>query len=83
MYASSSTSEDQLEYVGLVESKIRHLILALERNDHITLAHINPEQFEPLQPEKYRYYISCESSLFTNGIFVILFSGIPSVPCGS
>lgn len=52
LYASSSTSEDQLEYVGLVESKIRHLILALERNDHITLAHINPEQFEPLQPEK-------------------------------
>merc|ERR1712071_533907 len=52
LYASSSTSEDQLEYVGLVESKIRHLILALERNDHITLAHINPEQFDPLQPEK-------------------------------
>merc|ERR1712136_293561 len=52
LIASSSTSEDQLEWVGLVESKIRHLILALERNDHITLAHINPEQFEPLQPEK-------------------------------
>ena len=50
--ASSSTSEDQLEWVGLVESKIRHLILALERNDHITLAHINPQQFDPLQPEK-------------------------------
>jgi len=52
LIASSSTTEDQLEWVGLVESKIRHLILALERNDHITLAHINPEQFEPLQPEK-------------------------------
>jgi len=52
LIASSSTSEDQLEWVGLVESKIRHLILALERNDHITLAHINPEQFDPLQPEK-------------------------------
>ena len=52
LYASSSTSEEQLEYAGLVESKIRHLILALERNDHITLAHINPEQFQPLQPDK-------------------------------
>ncbi|KAI9564763.1 hypothetical protein GHT06_008504 [Daphnia sinensis] len=51
LIASSSSVEDQLEWVGLVESKIRHLILALERNDHITLAHINPEQYDPVQPE--------------------------------
>ena len=53
LIASSSSDEDQLEWVGLVESKIRHLILALERNDHITLAHINPEQFDPIHPEPY------------------------------
>lgn len=51
LIASSSSVEDQLEWVGLVESKIRHLILALERNEHISLAHINPEQFDPVQPE--------------------------------
>lgn len=51
LIASSPSEEDQLEWVGLIESKIRHLILALERNDHITLAHINPEQFDPVQPE--------------------------------
>lgn len=56
LIASSSSVEDQLEWVGLVESKIRHLILALERNDHITLAHINPEQYDPVQPEPYVFY---------------------------
>jgi len=52
LIASSASADDQLEWVGLVESKIRHLIAALERNDHITLAHINPEQYDPIQPEK-------------------------------
>ena len=56
LIASSSSVEDQLEWVGLVESKIRHLILALERNDHITLAHINPEQYDPVQPEPYVFH---------------------------
>lgn len=51
LIATSPTEEDQLEWVGLVESKIRHLIGALERNEHITLAHINPEQFDPLEKE--------------------------------
>ena len=56
LIASSSSVEDQLEWVGLVESKIRHLILALESNDHITLAHINPEQYDPVQPEPYVFH---------------------------
>ncbi|XP_008208561.1 poly(A) polymerase type 3 [Nasonia vitripennis] len=51
LLASSSTAEDQLEWCGLVESKIRHLIGTLERNPNITLAHINPESFPPLKPE--------------------------------
>ncbi|KAK1120611.1 hypothetical protein K0M31_012217 [Melipona bicolor] len=51
LLARSSTAEDQLEWCGLVESKIRHLIGTLERNPHITLAHVNPEAFPPLEPE--------------------------------
>lgn len=51
LLASSSSAEDQLEWVGLVESKVRHLILNLERNQHITLAHVNPECFSQLEPE--------------------------------
>ncbi|CAL7945962.1 unnamed protein product [Xylocopa violacea] len=51
LLARSVTAEDQLEWCGLVESKIRHLIGTLERNPHITLAHVNPEAFPPLEPE--------------------------------
>ncbi|XP_003393427.1 poly(A) polymerase type 3 [Bombus terrestris] len=51
LLARSLTAEDQLEWCGLVESKIRHLIGTLERNPHITLAHVNPEAFPPLKPE--------------------------------
>ncbi|XP_058790220.1 poly(A) polymerase type 3 [Phymastichus coffea] len=49
--ASSCSSEDQLKWCGLVESKIRTLVGCLERNPLITLAHINPECFPPLSPE--------------------------------
>ncbi|KAL6254456.1 hypothetical protein P5V15_014506 [Pogonomyrmex californicus] len=51
LLAKSLSAEDQLEWCGLVESKIRHLIGMLERNPHITLAHVNPEAFPPLNPE--------------------------------
>ena len=45
LLASAATPEDQLEWCGLVESKVRHLIGNLERNQHIVLAHVNPECF--------------------------------------
>lgn len=45
----SNTAEDHVEWCGLVESKIRFLILNLERNPHINLAHVNPKCFEPQQ----------------------------------
>ncbi|KAK0170126.1 hypothetical protein PV328_010726 [Microctonus aethiopoides] len=54
LLASSATSEDQLEWCGLVESNIRHLTGALERNSFITLAHVNPEVFPPLNPDEGR-----------------------------
>ncbi|CAG9572997.1 unnamed protein product [Danaus chrysippus] len=43
LLASSASNLDQLPWCGLVESKIRHLITTLERNQHITIAHVNPE----------------------------------------
>ncbi|XP_057319290.1 poly(A) polymerase type 3 isoform X2 [Microplitis mediator] len=55
LLARSASAEDQLEWCGLVESKIRHLIGTLERNQHITLAHVNPEGFSPLSNEENRF----------------------------
>lgn len=43
--ASASTEENHLEWIGLVESKIRVLVGNLERNDFINLAHVNPQSF--------------------------------------
>ncbi|XP_047541008.1 poly(A) polymerase type 3 [Vanessa atalanta] len=43
LLASSARALDQLQWCGLIESKIRHLIATLERNQHITIAHVNPE----------------------------------------
>ncbi|XP_006817482.2 poly(A) polymerase gamma-like [Saccoglossus kowalevskii] len=46
--ASATTVEHHLEWIGLVESKIRLLTGNLERNLCITLAHVNPEAFSPM-----------------------------------
>lgn len=43
--ASASTEENHLEWIGLVESKIRVLVGNLERNEFINLAHVNPQSF--------------------------------------
>ncbi|XP_040569316.1 poly(A) polymerase type 3 [Lepeophtheirus salmonis] len=42
--ASSSSEEDQLEWYGLVESKVRHLVGNLER-ESIELAHVWPKTY--------------------------------------
>ena len=42
--ASSSCEEDQLQWEGLVESKIRHLISHLER-ENISMAHVWPKSY--------------------------------------
>ncbi|XP_067845152.1 poly(A) polymerase gamma isoform X3 [Heptranchias perlo] len=47
--ASASTEDHHLEWIGLVESKIRVLVGNLERNDYITLAHVNPQSFPGLK----------------------------------
>lgn len=46
--ASSASEEDQLEWYGLVESKVRHLILNLER-EAIELAHVWPKTYPSLE----------------------------------
>ncbi|XP_068624448.1 poly(A) polymerase type 3 isoform X1 [Battus philenor] len=43
LLVSSACPVDQLQWCGLIESRIRHLITTLERNQHITIAHVNPE----------------------------------------
>lgn len=43
---NSQTADDHLEWCGLVESKIRLLVGNLERNQHISLAHVNPTCFD-------------------------------------
>ncbi|XP_077993622.1 poly(A) polymerase beta-like [Glandiceps talaboti] len=50
--ASATTEEHQLEWIGLVESKIRILTGNLERNAYIKLAHVNPEAFTPMKSDK-------------------------------
>lgn len=46
LLVTSQTGDDQLEWCGLVESKIRLLVGNLERNQHIALAHVNPTCFD-------------------------------------
>ncbi|KAM8763990.1 poly(A) polymerase beta [Rhynchonycteris naso] len=45
LLASAPTEKQHLEWVGLVESKIRILVGSLEKNEFITLAHVNPTSF--------------------------------------
>lgn len=45
LIASAGSKEHHLEWVGLVESKIRILVGSLERNSHIKLAHVNPKGY--------------------------------------
>ncbi|XP_054428193.1 poly(A) polymerase beta [Pteronotus mesoamericanus] len=45
LLARAPTEKQHLEWVGLVESKIRILVGSLEKNEFITLAHVNPQSF--------------------------------------
>jgi len=49
--ASANTEEDQLQWYGTVESKLRHLILFLER-EAIDMVHLWPKAFPSLEPGK-------------------------------
>eukprot|EP00118_Oscarella_pearsei_P007994 m.40240 g.40240 ORF g.40240 m.40240 type:complete len:617 (+) comp32930_c0_seq18:98-1948(+) len=59
--ASAETSIHHLEWVGLVESKIRLLITSLEQSDSIFLAHVNPKQFPGIDSaEETQWFIGIE-----------------------
>ncbi|XP_034427388.1 poly(A) polymerase type 3-like [Hippoglossus hippoglossus] len=45
--ATSATEEQHLDWVGLVESRIRHLVGALWKHQCITLAHVNVQPYSP------------------------------------
>ncbi|KAM7368172.1 hypothetical protein PAMP_014418 [Pampus punctatissimus] len=45
LQVSAATDKQHLEWVGLVESKIRLLVGILERNEHISLVHVNVQPF--------------------------------------
>lgn len=47
--AFSNNKEHHLEWEGLVEAKIRILIVNLERNQFVKLAHVNPKSYGPLE----------------------------------
>ena len=47
----ASVQEDQMSWCGLMESKIRILVQAIEKNPGIKLVHINPKSFPPAKPD--------------------------------
>ncbi|CAH1119791.1 unnamed protein product [Phaedon cochleariae] len=49
LLVSADNAVDHLEWCGLVESKARILVGNLERNQFITLAHVNPESYSMLE----------------------------------
>lgn len=55
LIASSNSEADQLKWYGHVESKLRFLIISLERNQHIQLSHIWPKSYQPVNPQPNRH----------------------------
>ncbi|XP_064002137.1 poly(A) polymerase gamma isoform X2 [Pogoniulus pusillus] len=60
--ASASTEKHHLEWIGLVESKVRVLVANLERHEFITIAHVKPQAFPGKQSE-------CASMWFLGIVF--------------
>ena len=47
--AKSQLKESYMEWVRFIESKLRHLIANLEKNQYIKIAHINPQGYEQIK----------------------------------
>ncbi|XP_043910898.1 poly(A) polymerase gamma [Protopterus annectens] len=58
--ATASTEAHHLEWIGLVESKIRVLVGNLERNDFITLAHVNPQSYSGIKDHQNQDEYICQ-----------------------
>ncbi len=65
LIASTTAQEQYMDWVRLVESKIRHLVSGLEKNQHISLAHVNPQGFQ--QTKECKNTIEETSEDTTNG----------------
>lgn len=52
LIASTSVKEQYMDWVRLIESKVRFLIQALEKNQYISIAHINPQGYEEVKEVK-------------------------------
>lgn len=52
LIASTPIKEQYTDWVRLVESRIRHLILGLEKNQHISLVHVSPQGYEQVKKEQ-------------------------------
>lgn len=52
LIASTPIKEQYMDWVRLVESRIRHLILGLEKNQHINLVHVSPQGYEQVKKER-------------------------------
>ncbi|CAF0822558.1 unnamed protein product [Brachionus calyciflorus] len=52
LIASTPIKDQYMDWVRLVESKIRHLILNLEKNQYISLVHVSPQGFEQVKETK-------------------------------
>lgn len=51
----STVESKSLEWLGYVESKLRHLISILERNPYVYLAHVNTRTFDPITVDKAKF----------------------------
>ncbi|RMZ92928.1 poly(A) polymerase gamma, partial [Brachionus plicatilis] len=49
LIASTISKDQYMDWIRLVESKIRFLVLALEKNSYISIAHINPQGYEEVK----------------------------------
>lgn len=52
LIASTPVKDQYMDWVRLVESKIRHLIQNLEKNQYISLVHVNPQGFDQIKESK-------------------------------
>ncbi|CAA90398.2 Poly(A) polymerase [Caenorhabditis elegans] len=58
---TAETEKDELAFGGFFESRIRQLVLILEKNQGIKLAHINPKKFKAAKdPKKSVWFIGLQ-----------------------
>ena len=58
LIVSTPVKEQYMDWVRLVESKIRFLIQVLEKNQYINLVHVNPQGYEDLK-DTYVWHCFC------------------------